>query len=119
MSYGQAPTLTALIGYARISTTDQSFNLQRAALAKADCNRVFKDKASGAKAERPGLLRAMKALQSGDTLVVWKLDGLGRTLHHLIELVEELRQRGVMFRSLTEGFETWTRDAVPYHRCAG
>ena len=80
----------AAIGYARVSTTDQDLALQRDALAKAGCARVFEDKASGAKADRPGLTAALGFAREGDILTVWKLDRLGRSLPHLIETVNAL-----------------------------
>jgi DNA invertase Pin-like site-specific DNA recombinase len=96
------------IGYARVSTTEQNLELQLDALAKAGCDRIFEDQASGAKMARPGLDQALSHLREGDALVIWKLDRLGRTIRGLIELVGELRDRGIGFRSLTEGFDTST-----------
>ena len=98
----------ANIGYARVLTADQDPALQLDALAKADCERVFQDQASGAKADRPGLAAAIAFARSGDILVVWKLDRLGRSLPHLIETVNMLEARGVGFRSLTEANDTTT-----------
>ena len=98
----------AAIGYARVSTTDQDLTLQLDALAKAGCARVFEDKASGAKADRPGLKAALSFVRDGDILTVWKLDRLGRSLPHLIETVNGLEARGVSFRSLTEAIDTTT-----------
>jgi DNA invertase Pin-like site-specific DNA recombinase len=98
----------AAIGYARVSTTDQDLALQLDALAKAGCARVFEDKASGAKADRPGLAAALGFVREGDILTVWKLDRLGRSLPHLIETVNALETRGVSFRSLTEAIDTTT-----------
>jgi DNA invertase Pin-like site-specific DNA recombinase len=95
-----------LIGYARVSTDDQSLALQRDALAAAGCERVFEDRASGARAERPGLRRALDHLRAGDTLVVWRLDRLGRSLKDLIARADQLRERGVGLRSLTEAIDT-------------
>lgn len=95
-------------GYARVSTLDQNLDLQRDALAKAGCDRVFEDTASGAKAERAGLEQALSHLRDGDTLVVWKLDRLGRSLKHLIETVQELEKRGIGFKSLQESIDTTT-----------
>jgi DNA invertase Pin-like site-specific DNA recombinase len=97
-----------LIGYARISTHDQNLELQQDALSKAACAKIFTDVASGGHAERSGLTEALAHLRSGDTLVVWRLDRLGRSLKHLIETVTALHARGVGFRSLTEGIETET-----------
>src|SRR5271166_1954238 len=98
----------AAIGYARVSTIDQGLALQLDALAKAGCDRVFQDKASGAKADRPGLTAALSFVREGDILTVWKLDRLGRSLPHLIETVNALEARGVSFRSLTEAIDTTT-----------
>ena len=97
-----------LIGYARVSTGDQTLNLQRDALTKAGCEKTFTDTLSGTKAERPGLTEALDFLRTGDTLVVWRLDRLGRSLKHLIETVSALSQRGIGFRSLTEQIDTTT-----------
>jgi DNA invertase Pin-like site-specific DNA recombinase len=96
------------IGYARVSTLVQSLDLQTDALEKAGCRRVFLDTASGAKAERKGLAEALSHLREGDTLVVWRLDRLGRSLPHLIATVEGLKARGVGFVSLTERIDTTT-----------
>lgn len=98
----------ALIGYARISTAEQSLALQHDALARAGCAVVFEDRASGSKTERPGLAEALAHLRRGDTLVVWKLDRLGRSMAHLIDTVRGLEARGEGFRSLTEGVDTTT-----------
>jgi DNA invertase Pin-like site-specific DNA recombinase len=98
----------AAIGYARVSTTDQDLALQLDAFAKAGCARIFEDKASGAKADRPGLAAALSFVRHGDILTVWKLDRLGRSLPHLIETVNALEARGVSFRSLTEAIDTTT-----------
>ena len=96
-------------GYARVSTDDQNSALQLAALKKAGCRKVFTDEGlSGATTKRPSLLRCLKALKSGDTLTVWKLDRLGRSLRDLITMLDELKQRGVKFRSLTEHIDTET-----------
>lgn len=96
------------IGYARVSTQDQTLDLQRDALAKAGVGRVYTDTASGAKTDRPGLGKAIDFARDGDTLVVWRLDRLGRSLPHLIETVRELERRGIGFRSLTESIDTTT-----------
>jgi len=98
----------ALIGYARVSTAEQDSALQTDALLKAGCERIFDDTVSGAKAERPGLTAALEFLRDGDVLVVWRLDRLGRSLPHLIEVVSTLEARGVGFRSLTENIDTTT-----------
>ena len=98
----------ALIGYARVSTAEQDTALQTDALRKAGCKRVFEDTVSGAKAERPGLGAALAYLRDGDVLVVWRLDRLGRSLPHLIEVIGALEARGVGFRSLSESIDTTT-----------
>ncbi|MCS7530851.1 recombinase family protein [Pseudomonas aeruginosa] len=98
----------ALIGYARVSTADQSASLQTDALSRAGCERVFDDVVSGGKAERPGLTAALAYLRNGDVLVVWRLDRLGRSLPHLIETIGALEARGIGFRSLTESIDTTT-----------
>ena len=98
-----------LIGYARISTHDQNLDLQTDALKQAGCERLFTDKGiSGAKTARPGLNAAWDHLRAGDTLIVWKLDRLGRSLPHLVQCMANLEQRGIHFRSLTEGIDTST-----------
>src|SRR3546814_3794788 len=91
-----------------LSTADQKRSLKLDALNAAGCDRIFDDHASGAKAERPGLAEALAYLRSGDTLVVWNLDRLGRSLSPLIEKVGELTTRGIGFRSLTENIATTT-----------
>jgi DNA invertase Pin-like site-specific DNA recombinase len=96
----------AAVGYARVSTADQDPALQLDALAAAGCAKVFEDRASGARAERPGLRAALDYAREGDVLVAWKLDRLGRSLPHLIETVAGLERRGVGFRSLTEAIDT-------------
>ncbi|EOW1911410.1 TPA: recombinase family protein [Yersinia enterocolitica] len=97
-----------LIGYIRVSTSDQNTELQRNALISANCVQIFEDKISGKSSDRPGLKRAMHIMSEGDTLVVWKLDRLGRSVRHLIALIEELKNRGVHFRSLTDSIDTST-----------
>ena len=97
-----------LIGYARVSTRDQDLSLQLEALNRAGCEKIFEDRASGAKAEREGLKQAMLVLREDDTLVVWKLDRLGRSLRDLIGIVNTLAGRGVHFRSLTDNIDTST-----------
>jgi DNA invertase Pin-like site-specific DNA recombinase len=97
-----------LIGYARVSTQDQNLELQRKALIDAGCEKIFDDKVSGSRSERPGLAQALGMLRDGDTLVVWKLDRLGRSVKHLVDLVGELDELGVHFRSLTDSIDTST-----------
>jgi DNA invertase Pin-like site-specific DNA recombinase len=97
-----------LIGYARVSTQDQNLELQREALAKAGCRKLFEDKVSGTRAERPGLAKAREMLREGDTLVVWKLDRLGRSVKQLFDLVSELQKQAVQFKSLTDAIDTST-----------
>lgn len=95
-------------GYARVSTFDQNLELQLEALRSSGCDRIFEDKISGAKSKRPGLDKLLKVLRPGDTVIVWKLDRLGRSMRHLVVLVEELRERGINFRSLTDSIDTST-----------
>src|SRR5881394_1280060 len=97
-----------LIGYARVSTQDQTLNLQKDALEKLGCNKIFTDTASGAKAERTGLEEALEYVREGDTLVVWRLDRLGRSLKHLIETITKLNNRKIGFKSITENIDTTT-----------
>src|SRR5512144_1853036 len=97
-----------LIGYARVSTSDQTLDLQKDALLKAGCDRIFTDTASGAKSERIGLDEAMSHLRERDTLVVWRLDRLGRSLKHLIETITALNNRKIGFKSITEAIDTTT-----------
>lgn len=98
----------ARIGYARVSTLEQNLDLQRDALDAAGCTFLYTDTASGAKSERPGLTQALAQCRKGDTLVVWKLDRLGRSLPHLVETVRDLHERGVGFQSLQESIDTST-----------
>jgi DNA invertase Pin-like site-specific DNA recombinase len=97
-----------LIGYARVSTQDQSFDLQLDALKKAGCKKIFTDKISGLKTDRPGLSDAMSHLREGDVLVIWKLDRLGRSVKGLVDFVDDLAKQGMQFRSLTDGIDTTT-----------
>lgn len=97
-----------IIGYARVSTIEQSLDLQVDALKKAGCGKVYEDVASGAQASRPGLAEAMQYLRAGDTLVVWRLDRVGRSLSHLIESIRDLSERGIGFWSLQERIDTTT-----------
>jgi DNA invertase Pin-like site-specific DNA recombinase len=96
------------IGYARVSTQDQTLNLQKDALEKIGCTKIFTDTASGAKAERKGLEEALEFLREGDILVVWRLDRLGRSLKHLIETITKLNNRKTGFKSITENIDTTT-----------
>ena len=99
------PSVRRLVGYARVSTDDQDLSLQTDALTRHGIPKslIFADKFSGAKSDRPGLAKCLAALESGDILIVWRLDRLGRSMRHLITIVEQLRSRGVGFRSLNEG----------------
>ena len=97
-----------LIGYARVSTQDQNLALQYDALMHAGCQKVFEDKISGTKTERPGLSLCLEMLREGDTLVVWKLDRLGRSVKQLVNLVGELQEQGIHFKSLTDSIDTST-----------
>jgi DNA invertase Pin-like site-specific DNA recombinase len=99
-----------LIGYARVSTQEQNLDLQKDALLHAGCKRIFTDVASGAKSSRTGLDEAIDFLREGDTLVVWKLDRLGRSLKHLIDLVNSLNEKNINFRSLQENIDTTTNE---------
>jgi DNA invertase Pin-like site-specific DNA recombinase len=96
----------SLVGYARVSTGDQNIDLQTDALQAAGCARVFTDTASGSLAERPQLSAALDYLRDGDTLVVWRLDRLGRYIRHLIDTVVILQERGIGFRSIQESIDT-------------
>src|SRR3954467_11439126 len=99
-----------LIGYARVSTDDQNLDLQHHALIHAgvERERIFQDKLSGMRADRPGLASVLKAVREGDTLVIWRLDRLGRSLKELIAMAEDLKRRGLQLRSVTEGIDTTT-----------
>ena len=107
------------IGYARVSTGDQHTALQLDALRKAGCEKLFEDKASGVKTDRPGLAEAVRYARDGDTLTVWKLDRLGRSMKHLIEIVTELESKGVGFRSITENIDTTTPGGRLPSICSG
>ena len=96
------------IGYARVSTKDQNLALQLEALNNGGCEKIYKDKVSGTKATREGLTLALEVLRKEDSLVVWKLDRLGRNVKDLVTLVGELEQRGVHFKSLTDNIDTST-----------
>ena len=97
-----------LIGYARVSTQDQTLNLQIDALEKIGCSKIFNDVASGSKADRKGLEEALGFVREGDTLVVWRLDRLGRSLQHLIETITRLINKNIGFKSITENIDTTT-----------
>lgn len=96
------------IGYARKSTYEQNLSLQKDALQKVGCKKILTDQITGSKEERPGLTKAMDMLRKGDTLVVWRLDRLGRSLKHLIKLIEDLEEKKIGFRSLQESIDTTT-----------
>ena len=95
-----------LIGYARVSTSEQNLQLQQKALTQAGCEKIFED--SGTRVDRPGLTKALDVLRAGDTLVVWKLDRLGRSLKQLLDLVSDLHTQGIDFHSLTDAIDTGT-----------
>lgn len=95
-----------LIGYSRVSTIEQNLDLQTDALTKAGCDKIFKDVASGVKTNKNGLDEALNSLREGDMLVVWKLDRLGRSLKHLIEVINQLHQQKISFKSLRENIDT-------------
>ena len=97
-----------LIGYARVSTDDQKLDLQMDALKKVGCEKIFDDYMSGTKAERPGLTKALEMCREGDTLVVWRLDRLGRSIKNLIDLAEILEKRGIGLKSCQEAIDTNT-----------
>ena len=99
----RSETKNAMIGYARVSTSEQNLSLQINALRQAGCQEIFSDKISGAKAKRPGLANCLSVLNSGDQLIVWRLDRLGRSLLHLVSVVSDLRKRNIGFRSLMDG----------------
>ncbi|MCB9092710.1 MAG: recombinase family protein [Halobacteriovoraceae bacterium] len=97
--------MSRFIGYARVSRDDQNLELQINALLSAGCQKelIFTDKVSGSKSERPGLEQCLEKLKIGDTLIVWRLDRLGRSMSHLVKLIEELRQEGISFKSICDG----------------
>jgi DNA invertase Pin-like site-specific DNA recombinase len=97
-----------LVGYARVSTLDQTLDLQQDALRQIGCEHIFTDTASGAKTDRAGLDEALRYVRAGDMLVVWRLDRLGRSLKHLIETIGQLQERGIGFRSIQENIDTMT-----------
>lgn len=98
----------ALIGYARVSTQDQNLELQRAQLTEAGCERIYTDELSGTRTDRPGLTEALDYARPGDTLVIWKLDRLGRSMPHLVEIAQDLEQREIHLRSITDQIDTST-----------
>ncbi len=98
----------ALIGYGRVSTSDQNADLQEDALAEVGCEKVFVDKVSGVATDRPRLAAALDYVRDGDVLCVWRLDRLGRSLKHLVQTVADLEERGVGFRSINESIDTTT-----------
>ena len=100
--------LNMLVGYARVSTLDQNLDLQLSALEEAGCEKLYQDQISGTKANRPGLTMALEVLRKNDTLVVWKLDRLGRTVKGLIDLVNLLHQKEIHFKSITDNVDTST-----------
>jgi DNA invertase Pin-like site-specific DNA recombinase len=106
--------MPARIGYARVSIADQDHALQIDALTAAGCERIYKDKASGSTRDRPELVRCLDHVRSGDTLVVWKLDRLGRSTLHCIEIANELRERGINLASVTDGIDTSTTNGRLY-----
>lgn len=97
-----------LIGYARVSGNDQNLSLQMDALKNAGCKKIYTDKITGTKAERPGLNQVLDALRKGDILIVWRLDRLGRSLKHLIALIEDLNKKNIGFRTIQESMDTTT-----------
>src|SRR5271170_2854508 len=119
---GDITSKPMLLGYARVSTVDQNLALQRDALTEAGCAKIFTEQVSGAVTDRPALHDALEFARSGDTLIVWKLDRLARSMKQLIETVETLRVRGIGFRSLTEALDTTTAQGAAgfsYVWCAG
>jgi DNA invertase Pin-like site-specific DNA recombinase len=97
-----------LVGYARVSTSEQDLSLQLDALKRAECERIFQDKASGSHTNRPGLQEALSYMRQGDVLVVWKLDRIARSLKHLLEIVAQLEESGIEFKSIQEQINTTT-----------
>jgi len=96
------------VGYARVSTNEQSLDLQREALERAECKRIYEDQISGLREDRPGLRKALEQLREEDTFIVWKLDRLGRSVKNLIEFVTNLEKNKVHFKSLTDNIDTST-----------
>ena len=97
--------MNRLVGYARVSTEEQNLDLQINSLKSIGCleENIFRDKASGSKTSRPGLDQCFETLESGDTLIVWRLDRLGRSMSHLVKIIEELRKQGISFKSICDG----------------
>lgn len=97
-----------MIGYARVSRQDQNLDLQIEALTRAGCEKIYEDKINGVRTERPALTRTLEMLREGDTLVVWKLDRLGRSVKQLVDIAGELHKQGIQFKSLTDAIDTGT-----------
>lgn len=97
-----------LIGYARVSKQEQNLELQIEALNQSGCEEILNDKVSGSRSDRPGLKKALELLRKGDTLVVWKLDRLGRSTKNLVDLISDLSKKGIEFKSLTDSIDTHT-----------
>lgn len=108
-----------LVGYARVSTEQQSLDLQKDALKQHGCEKIYVDVISGSKKDRPGLTEALEYLRPGDTLVVWKLDRLGRSLRHLIETVNDLNEKEIGFQSLREAIDTTTSSGKLFFHIMG
>ncbi|MBN8866772.1 MAG: recombinase family protein [Solirubrobacterales bacterium] len=100
--------MSDLIGYARVSTEEQTLDLQIDALTEAGCSKIYTDKISGSRSDRPELVKALDYVRAGDTLAVWRLDRLGRSVRHLIEVVNDFEERGIGFKSLQETIDTTT-----------
>lgn len=97
-----------IVGYARVSTSEQNISLQKEELKKYGAEKIFEDKISGSKKDRPGLNKMMEMIREGDTLIIWKLDRLGRSLKNLIEFVSQLNERGIHLKSITDSIDTST-----------
>jgi len=109
MTHSPAPAPSSpLVGYARVSTSGQTLDQQTDALAKAGVSKLFTDTMSGARDDRPGLAALLEYLREGDTVVVWRLDRLGRNTIHVLETVQQLTERGVVIRSLSDGIDSGT-----------
>lgn len=108
-----------LIGYARVSTSDQNLDMQHRALSAAGCKQIFEDVVSGGAVIKPGLIAARHFMREGDVLVVWRLDRLTRRLDELISLSQELQAKGQQFRSITEGIDTTTPAGTLFFHIAG